>query len=92
MHMLASILLQTSLPSKLPHNIEQSSLCYTVGLVALFIHLHLLSPHINFIMIVVLYFYFIFIYFLILEYGSYCCNDYKKLLGGQNLCIIAYVL
>ena len=27
----ASILSQTLLPSRLPHNIEQSSICYTVG-------------------------------------------------------------
>ena len=26
-----TILLQAPLPSRLPHNIEQSSLCYTVG-------------------------------------------------------------
>ena len=30
-HIHVSILSQTSLPSRLPHNIEQSSLCYTVG-------------------------------------------------------------
>ena len=32
MHEHVSILLQTPLPSRLPCNIEQSSLCYTVGL------------------------------------------------------------
>ena len=31
MHTHVSILPQTPLPSRLPHNIEQSSLCYTVG-------------------------------------------------------------
>ena len=31
-HMHVSILPQTLLPSRLPHNIEQSSLCYLVGL------------------------------------------------------------
>ena len=31
-----SVSLQTPLPSSLPHNIEQSSLCYTVVLVCLF--------------------------------------------------------
>ena len=31
MHIRVSILPQTSLPSRLPYNIEQSSLCYTVG-------------------------------------------------------------
>ena len=30
-HMHVSILSQTPLPSRLPHNIEQSSMCYTVG-------------------------------------------------------------
>ena len=30
-HMHVSILPQTPLPSRLPHNIEQSSLCSTVG-------------------------------------------------------------
>ena len=30
-HTLVSILLQTPLPFRLPHNIEQSSLCYSVG-------------------------------------------------------------
>ena len=30
-HTHVSILTQTPLPSRLPHNIEQSSLCYTVG-------------------------------------------------------------
>ena len=30
-HIHVSILSQTPLPSRLPHNIEQSSLCYTVG-------------------------------------------------------------
>ena len=30
-HIHVSILPQTPLPSRLPHNIEQSSLCYTVG-------------------------------------------------------------
>ena len=32
-----TILLQASLPSRLPHNIEQSSLCYTIGPCWLFI-------------------------------------------------------
>ena len=32
-HIHVSILTQTPLPSRLPHNIEQSSLGYTVGLV-----------------------------------------------------------
>ena len=31
-HIHVSILFQTLLPSRLPYNIEQSSLCYTVGL------------------------------------------------------------
>ena len=31
MHIHVSILPQTPLPSRLPHNIEQSSLCCTVG-------------------------------------------------------------
>ena len=31
-----TILLQTLLPSNLPHNIEQSSMCYTVGPYQLF--------------------------------------------------------
>ena len=31
-HIHVSVLLQTSFPSRLAHNIEQSSLCYTVGL------------------------------------------------------------
>ena len=31
MHIHVSIFPQTSLPSRLPHNIEQSALCYTVG-------------------------------------------------------------
>jgi len=30
-HIHVSIVLQTPLPSRLPHNIEQSSMCYTVG-------------------------------------------------------------
>ena len=30
-HMRVSILLQNALPSRLPHNIEQSFMCYTVG-------------------------------------------------------------
>ena len=30
-HIQVSILPQTPLPSRLPHNIEQSSMCYTVG-------------------------------------------------------------
>ena len=30
-HIHVSILPQTPLPSRLPHNIEQSSLCYTVS-------------------------------------------------------------
>ena len=30
-HMHVSILPQTPLPSRLPHNLEQSSLCYTIG-------------------------------------------------------------
>ena len=30
-HIHVSILPQTSLPSRMPHNIEPSSLCYTVG-------------------------------------------------------------
>ena len=30
-HINVSILPQTPLPSRLPHNFEQSSLCYTVG-------------------------------------------------------------
>ena len=30
-HTHVSILSQTPLPSRLPHNLEQSSLCYTVG-------------------------------------------------------------
>ena len=30
-HIHVSILLQTPLPSRLPHNMEQSSMCYTVG-------------------------------------------------------------
>ena len=30
-HIHVSIVLQTPFPSRLPHNIEQSSLCYTVG-------------------------------------------------------------
>ena len=34
-HIHVSILPQTPLPSRLPHNIEQSSLCYTVGPCAL---------------------------------------------------------
>ena len=32
-HIHVSILPQTPFPSRLPHNIEQSSLCYTEGLV-----------------------------------------------------------
>ena len=35
-HIHVSILPQTPLPSRLPHNIEQSSLCYTVGTCWLF--------------------------------------------------------
>ena len=30
-HIHVSTLSQTSLPSRLPHNIEQNSLCYTIG-------------------------------------------------------------
>ena len=36
-HMYVSILPQTPLPSRLPHNTEQSSLCYTAGPCRLFI-------------------------------------------------------
>ena len=36
-HMQVSILPQTPLPSRLPHDIEQSSLCYSVNLCWLFL-------------------------------------------------------
>ena len=39
-HLHASILPQTPLPSRLPHNIEQSCLCYTVCPCWSCIHLH----------------------------------------------------
>ena len=39
-HIQVSVLPETPLPSRLPHNIEQSSLCYTVAIHCIFLAIH----------------------------------------------------